>query len=74
MPVKGKGRDRDRKVAEERISYAAELASLSPAALARKLGQIEAKMHEHAKNLEFEEAARLRDQLAELRQQAFAGV
>jgi len=72
MPAKGKGRDR--KVAEERVSYAAELASLSPAALARKLGQIETKMHEHAKNLEFEEAARLRDQLAELRQQAFAAV
>jgi excinuclease ABC subunit B len=28
-------------------------------------------MHEHAKNLEFEEAAALRDQLAEMKQMAF---
>jgi excinuclease ABC subunit B len=32
---------------------------------------MEAKMQEHAKNLEFEEAAALRDQLTEIKQQAF---
>ena len=30
-------------------------------------------MHEHAKNLEFEEAAALRDQLTEIKQLAFLG-
>jgi excinuclease UvrABC helicase subunit UvrB len=41
------------------------------AALARKLKQLEARMHEHAKNLEFEEAAALRDQLTEIKHLAF---
>ena len=39
--------------------------------MSRKLKQMESQMHEHAKNLEFEEAAALRDQLAELKQAAF---
>ena len=69
MPTRGKGKSR--KVAEPVLDYAAEVASLSPAALARKLEQLEAQMQEHAKNLEFEQAAALRDQLAELRQLAF---
>ncbi|MFV8817152.1 excinuclease ABC subunit UvrB [Haliea sp. E17] len=66
-PAKGKGR----KAAEPRVSYAAEVENLTPEALARKLKQMEAQMLEHAKNLEFEQAASLRDQLAELKQQAF---
>jgi len=69
MPTRGKGKAR--KVAEQKVAYGAEIARLSPAALARKLKQVEAKMHEHAKNLEFEEAAALRDQLAEIKQMAF---
>ena len=69
MPTRG--RAKGKKVAEERVAYGAEIASLSPAALARKLKQLEAQMHEHAKNLEFEEAAALRDQLAEIKQVAF---
>ncbi|MEZ5567425.1 MAG: excinuclease ABC subunit UvrB [Halioglobus sp.] len=69
MPTRGKGRAK--KAAEPRLSYAADFASLSPAALARKLKQVESQMHEHARNLEFEEAAALRDQLAEIKQQAF---
>ncbi len=71
MPTRGKSKAR--KVAESRLSYAEEVAKLSPAALARKLKQLEAKMHEHAKNLEFEEAAALRDQLVQIKQQAFLG-
>jgi excinuclease ABC subunit B len=69
MPTRGKGRAR--KVADAQASYAVDVARLTPAALARKLKQLEAQMHEHAKNLEFEQAAALRDQLAEMRQQAF---
>ena len=69
MPTRGKAKGR--KVAEARVTYATELAKLTPAALSRKLREMEAQMHEHAKNLEFEEAAALRDQLAEIKQQAF---
>ncbi len=69
MPTRGKGKAK--KAAEPRLAYGAEVANLSPAALARKLKQLEAQMQEHAKNLEFEEAAALRDQLAEIKQMAF---
>ena len=67
MPTRGKGR----KVAETTLPYSTEVANLSPAALARKLKQLEAQMHEHAKNLEFEQAAAMRDQLTEIKQLAF---
>ncbi|TCO71782.1 excinuclease ABC subunit UvrB [Chromatocurvus halotolerans] len=69
MPTKAKAKGR--KVAEDSLAYSTDVAKLSPAALARRFTQIENQMHEHAKNLEFEEAASLRDQLAELKQQAF---
>jgi excinuclease ABC subunit B len=69
MPTRGK--NKARKVAESRAAYSADIASLAPAALSRKLKQLEAQMHAHAKDLEFEEAAALRDQLAEIRQLAF---
>ena len=69
MPTRGKSKAKQ--VAEQRLSYSEEFARLSPAALARKLKQVESQMHEHAKNLEFEEAAAMRDQLAEIKQLAF---
>ena len=69
MPTRGK--DKAKKVAESRAAYSADVAKLAPAALARKLKQLEAQMHEHAKNLEFEDAAAMRDQLAEIKQLAF---
>ncbi len=68
---KARQRGRDRKVAEDRVAYAAEVVNLSPEALARKLKQMEDQMLEAAKNLEFEEAARLRDEMTEIKQQAF---
>ena len=71
MPTKG--RAKGKKVAEDTLAYSQDLLKLSPAALARKLDQMETKMQEHAKNLEFEEAAALRDQLTEIKQQAFMG-
>ena len=45
--------------------------NLSPAALGRKIADLEQKMLDHAKNLEFEEAASLRDAVTELKQAAF---
>jgi excinuclease ABC subunit B len=44
---------------------------LSEKDLAKRIAQLEKQMLEHARNLEFEQAARLRDQLAQLREQAF---
>ena len=39
--------------------------------VAKEIKRLEKEMLEHARNLEFEKAARLRDQLAQLREQAF---
>ena len=50
------------KVAEKTAEYA----SLTPAQLAKKIKELEKQMYRHAKNLEFEDAARVRDQLREL--------
>ncbi len=72
MPTKARSA-KDRRAAEEKAAYAAEVVHLTPAALARKIAQLEGQMLEHAKNLEFEEAGRIRDQLAEIKQVAFVG-
>jgi excinuclease ABC subunit B len=47
--------------------------SLSPKALAQKLKAMENQMLDHAKNLEFEEAAALRDQITQIRQALYGG-
>jgi len=39
--------------------------------LAREIRSIEKRMLEHARNLEFEQAAALRDKLADLKRRAF---
>ena len=41
--------------------------------LAREIKRLEKAMIDHARNLEFEDAARSRDQLAQLKQQVFGG-
>ncbi|MDG1943637.1 MAG: excinuclease ABC subunit UvrB [Halioglobus sp.] len=69
MPTRGKSKAE--KIAESQENYISDIAKLSPAALARKLKQMEAKMIEHAKNLEFEDAAALRDQMTDIKQRAF---
>ncbi|MCP4212864.1 MAG: excinuclease ABC subunit UvrB, partial [Halieaceae bacterium] len=69
MPTRSKSRAKE--AGEPKVAYGAELENLTPSALARKIKQLESQMHEHAMNLEFEEAAALRDQLAELKQAAF---
>jgi len=45
--------------------------TLDPAQGARRIKELEKQMHKHAENLEFEEAALLRDKLHELRQAVF---
>ena len=52
------------KVAEVEAEYGA----LSPQQMAKRIRELEQRMYQHAKELEFEEAARLRDQLRELRE------
>lgn len=42
--------------------------------IAKRIKQLEKQMLEHARNLEFEKAARVRDQLAQLKEQAFGAV
>ena len=44
---------------------------LSEKDLAKRIKTLEKQMLDHARNLEFEQAARLHDQLAALREQAF---
>ncbi|KQW65128.1 excinuclease ABC subunit UvrB [Methylibium sp. Root1272] len=52
---------------------AAEIESMSEKDLGRRIKLLEKQMLEHARSLEFEKAARVRDQLALLREQAFGG-
>ncbi len=49
---------------------AAEYKILSPKQLSKKLKQLEDAMFRHAKNLEFEEAAKIRDEIKRLQEQA----
>ena len=60
-----KAGDKRRKVAEEGTDYSL----LNPAQLAARLKQLETRMHRHAQDLEFEEAAKLRDEIHRLRTQ-----
>ncbi|MGQ0654634.1 MAG: excinuclease ABC subunit UvrB [Betaproteobacteria bacterium] len=57
----------DAKAAEQEARYEA----MSEKQLAREIKALEKKMLSHARNLEFEEAARARDQLTELKRKVF---
>ncbi|EGV27831.1 UvrABC system protein B [Thiorhodococcus drewsii AZ1] len=56
------------KVAEQIAEYA----SLTPQQMAKRLKTLEKEMYQHAKNLEFEQAAAIRDQIRELQQKGIA--
>ena len=58
-----------RRAAEEAEDYA----SLDPARLAARLKALEQRMYQHARDLEFEEAARVRDEIRRIREAALAG-
>jgi excinuclease ABC subunit B len=62
----GPGQAPRRKVAEPGSKYRKELPE-DPKALGKLLAKLEAEMLEHARNLEFEEAAELRDEIAAIR-------
>ena len=42
---------------------------MEPAQLAKTIAELEKRMYQHAKNLEFEDAARLRDEVRQLKEQ-----
>ncbi|WP_269934365.1 excinuclease ABC subunit UvrB [Serratia liquefaciens] len=62
---KGKGKGR---AAESAAQYQ----NLTPKALDQKIRELEAQMYTHAQNLEFEQAAGLRDEIHQLREQFIA--
>jgi excinuclease ABC subunit B len=59
------------KEAQEREIEKARIEDMSERDIAKEIKRLEKLMMEHARNLEFENAARVRDQLANLRAQAF---
>ena len=62
-PVPGAVRKKEARIAEETKAYA----ELSPSAAAKKIRAMEKQMYEHARELEFEQAASIRDQIELLR-------
>lgn len=68
-------RGQGRKVAESRGRYGIDTAveSLSAPQLAKQIEALEQQMYEHARNLEFEDAALSRDRLQELKQRHLIG-
>lgn len=58
-----------RRVADQAEDYAA----LDPAKLAGRLKALEQQMYQHARDLEFEEAARVRDEIRKIREATLAG-
>lgn len=68
-------RGQGRKVADARGSYIKDTPAggLSAAQLAKQIEALEQQMYEHARNLEFEDAALLRDRLQDLKQQHLIG-
>ncbi|MBK6850186.1 MAG: excinuclease ABC subunit UvrB [Burkholderiales bacterium] len=63
--------DKSSKAEAKAVAAAVEIEAMSEKDLGRRIKQLEKQMMEHARNLEFEQAARLRDQLSQLREQAF---
>ncbi|NCT67339.1 MAG: excinuclease ABC subunit UvrB [Rhodanobacteraceae bacterium] len=67
--ARGRGRGAARKVAEPAPDYHL----LTPDQIAAKIRQLEAQMYKHAQDLEFEDAARVRDEIHRIREQGLIG-
>ncbi len=61
------------KEAQDREIQRAKMEDMSERDVAKEIKRLEKLMMEHARNLEFENAARVRDQLSQLRAQVFGG-
>jgi excinuclease ABC subunit B len=71
--AKGKrGNVKGRRVADSPAAYKDSVAAMSPGERSKELKRLEDQMFQHAKNLEFEEAARVRDEIAALKQEMLA--
>jgi excinuclease ABC subunit B len=70
--ARGRGRGRGRQ--QQSASAVFDLAGVAPDDLGRMIQTIEEEMHEAAKDLRFEEAARLRDEISELKRELRAAV
>ena len=71
-PGEGKGkatRGKARQVAEPAADYAV----MDPAKAVAKIHELEQRMYQHARDLEFEDAARVRDQIRRLKEASLAG-
>jgi len=66
---RGRGRGATRRVAEPANDYR----TLTPEQASARIRQLEAQMYKHAQDLEFEAAARVRDEIHALREQSLAG-
>jgi len=62
---RNRGRGRAAVAAEPRVDYAA----MTPDQIAAKIRKLEAQMYQHARDLEFEDAARIRDEIHRIRAQ-----
>ena len=62
---RGRGAAEQRRIAEETADYA----GLSPDQIGVRIRKLEAQMYKHAQDLEFEDAARVRDEIHRLREQ-----
>lgn len=67
----GGKKGQQRKVAEPLPKYAVAPETMEPKQAAALLRELEQKMFQHAKNLEFEQAARLRDEIQRLKNDVF---
>jgi excinuclease ABC subunit B len=66
---RGRGASRGLRVAEPTTDYRA----LSPEQVASTIRRLEAQMYKHAQDLEFEDAARVRDEIHRIREQGLIG-
>ncbi|MCY4045655.1 MAG: excinuclease ABC subunit UvrB [Cellvibrionales bacterium] len=69
--IPGKKTKRSKKQLAEEIKEIVDVQSLSPKELEHRIEELEKQMQQHAMNLEFEEAAKTRDQLHQLKEIAF---
>ncbi|MBN8480009.1 MAG: excinuclease ABC subunit UvrB [Xanthomonadales bacterium] len=70
-PGAGRRDRRGRAAAAALAEQAADYASLSPEQAGARIRKLEAQMYKHAQDLEFEQAARVRDEIHRLRERAF---
>ncbi len=72
-PGGGRRDRRGRAAAAAVAEQAADYASLTPGQASARIRLLEAQMYKHAQDLEFEQAARVRDEIHRLRERAFVG-